>query len=118
MSVESILFDAVKGLVSNRAYPDFAPANVQMPYITYQQISGRSVVYTTSELPNKKNGRFQFNVWATTRAQANSISLAIEAALIALTTVQAEPLGSFTALSDKDLKTYGAMQDFSVWSDR
>lgn len=118
MSVETIIFNAVKGLVGNRAFPDFAPSGTVTPYITWQQVGGKSIVYTTKEQPDKLNGRFQFKVWSQTRSEANSLAVQIENALIALNTVQAEPLGAFSAVSEPDVKEYGTMQDFSIWSDR
>ncbi|QCT61233.1 DUF3168 domain-containing protein [Staphylococcus aureus] len=52
MSLESDIFDTLKGLVSNRVYPDVAPANAAKPYIVYQQISGPSPTYVEKTVPN------------------------------------------------------------------
>jgi len=118
MTVESALFDLAKGLVSNRVFPDTAPFGTQLPYIVYQQVGGQSLAYLGREIPSKKNGRFQFTSWAATRKAAAALQLSLEGALITATTVQASALGAAVALYEEDGPKFGAMQDFSVWSDR
>lgn len=118
MTVESDLFDTLKGLVSNRVYPDLAPAEAAKPYVVYQQIGGESPTFLERASPSKKNGRFQVVVWAETRAQASLVSLQIEAAMVAATVFQAKPVGDRTAVYDEDTQLRGSRQDFSVWSDR
>lgn len=118
MTVEATLFTLLTSLVAGRVYPDVAEEGATRPYITYQQVGGQSVAYTEGALPTSKNGRFQLNAWATTRAGAAALSLQIEAALVAAPTLQVEPLGAPVALYEPDTRLYGAMQDFSVWSAR
>jgi hypothetical protein len=60
----------------------------------------------------------QINVWSTTQVDANAIALAIEAALVVATTLQARPEGAFVATDDEVTKLFGARQDFSIWADR
>lgn len=118
MTVEADIYTALQSLVSGRVYPDVAPEGVTAPYITYQQIGGKATQYLEGALPDKKNGRFQISVWATTRTSASAIVLQIEAAIVAATAFQAEAIGA--PVSDRDTETnlYGAMQDFSIWSTR
>lgn len=118
MSVESDIYDALQGLVSGRCYPDEAPSGVALPYIVYQQVGGEALLYLENVLPSKKNGRIQVAVWATTRSQAASVSLAAEAAMVASTDFQASPLGASVADIDAQTDYRGMRQDFSVWSDR
>ncbi len=119
MTVESAIFDALKGLVSNRVFPDVAPLSTALPYITYQQIGGEAFAYIeNTTLPDAKNGRFQVNVWATTRAAAAALMLQAEAALIQSSAFQARAVGAPAATHEPDLNLYGAMQDFTVWSTR
>jgi hypothetical protein len=118
MTVEIDLFDVAKALVSNRVYPDTAPFGTTMPYIVYQQVGGLPFAYLGREVPSKKNGRFQFTSWAATRKAAAKLQLDLEAALITATTMQASALSGPVALYEEDGQKYGAMQDFSVWSDR
>jgi hypothetical protein len=118
MSVETDIYDTLQSLVSGRCYPDEAPSGAALPYIVYQQIGGESVLYMENVLPSKKNGRYQVAVWATTRTEAASISLAAEAAMVASTDFQVTPLGAAVADIDSQTNYRGARQDFSVWSDR
>lgn len=118
MSMESDLFDAIKGLVSNRMYPDIAPADVAKPYIVYQQISGPSPIYVEKVVPNLKGARIQVNVWAETRLQANTLALQIESAITTATAFDGKPVGAFTALYEEDTGLRGTRQDFYIWSAR
>jgi hypothetical protein len=118
MTVESDIFDGLKGLVSNRCFPDFAPVSTQRPYITYIQIGGEAVSFIENTVPSKKNGMFQVNVWAESRAQATQVALAIEAVMVISTAFQARPLSAVIADFDPDIPVYGTRQDFSIWSDR
>lgn len=118
MTIESDLFDAVKGLVSNRAFPDFAPLATALPYITYTQIGGEPASFVENTVPSKKNGRFQVNVWGTTRASCSSLILQIESALVTATAFQARPVSAASSDYDHDMALYGAMQDFTIWSTR
>lgn len=118
MTTESALFDLVKGLVSNRVYPDVAPQGTTRPYITYQQIGGRPVAFLESSLPSKRNGRFQVNVWADTRLAAAALALQVEAALVAATSMQISVLTEPVSDYEEDTGLFGTRQDFSVWSNR
>ena len=118
MTVESNIYDAVKGLVANRVFPDVAPSGTALPYITYQQVGGDAPTFLERSVVPKKNGSFQLNVWATTRAEAATLILAIEAALITATTFQAVPRAAPIAGYAEEPATYGYLQQFSIWSDR
>jgi hypothetical protein len=118
MTVESTLHSLLASLVASRVYPDVAPEGTARPYITYQQVGGRSPVYIEGALPTTKNGRFQLSIWSTSRASTAALALQAEAALVASTTLQAEPVGAPVAVHEPDTGLYGALQDFSVWSPR
>ena len=118
MTVEADIFTALKGLVGNRCYPDIAPITTAKPYITYTQIGGEAISYHDDIVPNLKNGRFQVNVWADTRASASSIILQIESAMVLAQSFQARPIGAASNNYDHDMQTYGSMQDFNVTSTR
>ena len=118
MTVEADIFTALKGLVGNRCYPDIAPITTAKPYITYTQIGGDAISYNDDIVPNLKNGRFQINVWADTRAIASSIILQVESAMVLAQSFQARPIGAASNDYDHDMLTYGAMQDFNVTSTR
>ncbi len=116
MSLESAIFDTLKGLVSNRVYPDLAPQGVTaLPRITYQQVGGRAFNYIEAAPVGKKNARMQINVWGGTRLQVAALSRQVEDALKSepalYTTVLAAPVASY----EPDTKLYGTRQDFSFF---
>ena len=118
MTIEADIYDTLKGLVGNRAFPDVAPLSTTRPYITYTQIGGEAVSFMERGLPSKKHGRFQVNVWGDTRASVSAVILQVEAAMDAATAFQAEAVGAPSSDYDPDIPVYGSIQDFSVWSDR
>lgn len=118
MTVNAAICDLLNGLVSNRVYPDFAPPNTPKPYITFQKVGGRAISFLGAEVPSKKNGRFQFSVWGTSRESVDAIALQVENTFLTATTIQAEPIGGAVARSEPEAKLYGSIQDFSIWSDR
>ncbi len=118
MTVEADLFNLLKTLVSNRAFPDFAPVNTNRPYITYQQIGGKVTVFTEGKMADRDNARFQINVWGDTRSSVKAISKQIETLLVESTVFQAQPESAARADYDHDSLVYGSMQDFSIWSVR
>lgn len=118
MSVESNIFDALKTLVGNRVYPDYAPFETQRPFITYSQFGGQPLTFLEKALPSKKNGLFQIHVWADTRATASQLGESIEAALIQAAAFEAEPVSGMRSIYDHELPIYGASQDFSIWFNR
>ena len=127
MSVESTIFNALKGLVSNRVFPDVAPDLTVRPYITYQQVGGKAVNFLAQAaevtvgsppatiFPSKANARIQVNVWADTRAAASALAKQVEDALRAVTALQTSVEGAPIALYEVDTKLRGTMQDFSFW---
>lgn len=118
MTVEADLFNTLKSLVSNRMYPDLAPAGVARPYIVYQQVGGQAPTFLERASPSKKNGRIQIAAWADTRAAASALGLQIEAAMVAATVFDAKPSGAAVSTYDEDTQLRGSLQDFSVWSNR
>lgn len=118
MTLEAKLFALLTALVSGRIFPDVAPFDTQRPYIIWQQIGGQAVTFLENTVPSKRNANVQISAWADTRAQANDLSLDIEATLTLATTLQARPLSAHVSEHEPDLMRYGARQDFSIWADR
>lgn len=118
MTIEASIFDAIKSLCSNRVFPDVAPYGATLPYITYTQVGGEPVSYLERIVPSIQNGRFQFNVWGTTRESCSALMAQIENALVTSTAFQATTLGAPTSIYDSDMALYGAMCDYSIWSTR
>lgn len=118
MTIEADIYTAIKSLVSNRCFPDFAPLSTARPYITYVQIGGEAISYLDNTVPDGKIGRFQINVWGDTRASVSALMLQVEAAMIQATAFSARPVSAPSSDYDHDSLVYGAMQDFSVFSTR
>ncbi|WP_275760836.1 DUF3168 domain-containing protein [Ralstonia pseudosolanacearum] len=117
MTVEAEIRRLVAPMVGDRVYPDEAPADEPLPYVTYSQIGGRPFTFLAG-LPDKRNGRFQFNVWAQTRDEASLLMRAIADALELDDVLQATPLGELAATVEPETKLRGATQDFSIWFSR
>lgn len=118
MTVETDILAALTGLVAGRVFPDIAPQKTPRPYITFQQIGGIGLQPLDNSLPDKKNGRFQLDVWATTRMAASSLALQVEAALVGSTVFTCRAIGAHANTHEPDEGLYGTSQDFSVWSSR
>lgn len=116
MTTESLIFDALKGLVSDRVYPDQAPDKCAKPYIVYQQVGGIGVNFLDPTIPSKKNARMQLSVWGSSRESVVALARSVEDALRAVTTLQPTVLSAPIADYDSQTKLYGTHQDFSVWS--
>lgn len=115
MSVEQNIYDALRVLVANRVYPDFAPEDAARPYITYQQVGGQPVNFIDPTVPSMKNARFRVTVWATTRSEAASLIRQIEDALRVDAALQTTVLTAPAAMADPETRLKGAQQDFSFW---
>ena len=116
--MESSLYDLLKGLVGNRMIPDVAPIGTAHPYITWQAVGGQSLRFLDNTAGDKRNTRLQINTWAKTRPEATAIARQIEDVLCATSVFVATPLGEAVSDYDNETKTYGAMQDFSIFSAR
>lgn len=116
MTVEVIVYAAIKSLVANRAYPDTAPINAVRPYITYQKVGGESINFMDQTIPDKSNARVQINVWAETRGTAALLAKQVEQAMRVTTELQTTVLGQPISTFEPDTLLYGTRQDFSVWS--
>lgn len=115
MSLEADIFTAIKSLVSNRVYPDLAPANAVKPYVTYQAVGGSAVNFMDSTVPSQKNARVQVNVWGDTRASVSTLARQIEDALRATVALKATVLGAPVASYEPETGLRGSRQDFSFW---
>lgn len=118
MTVESEIVATLGPLVGGRVFPDDAPFGTARPYITYQQIGGLPIVYTSNDIPDGKVGYFQFNTWAASRMSAAALQLDIESALLQASAFSATVNSGPIATREPDLGLYGTIQDFSIWSPR
>ena len=86
MSIESTLYDAlqndagVTALVGARVYPQVAPDNAAVPYITYQVIVG-TAFNLIAGAPDAERKVIQVNCISNSYANAKAISEACKAAI-------------------------------------
>lgn len=118
-SMESILFDTLKGLVGNRVFPSVAPELTPTPYITYQSAGGEQAInFMDGEQPSKKNARIQINVWDKQLVSALALAQRAETALRgASTTLSTTVLSGQRTTYEQDTKLHGTIQFFSCWAD-
>lgn len=114
MSLEATITALLEGLVDGRLYPDVGPDTSVYPFITYQQVGGRSLQYLEKTLPGHEHARLQVNVWAKTRLEANQLARAVAHALVQ-SPMPCETYGAFAAIYEPAIKKYGTRQDFGLW---
>jgi hypothetical protein len=113
--IETSIVATIGPILGGRIFPDTAPFDTPKPWGTYIQVGGEATTFIDKAAPGIRNARIQINVWAATRAQANTVMQQIEAALVAATDMDARPLSAFSSLHEPDLSLYGAMQEFDCW---
>lgn len=104
--------------VCPRVFPDFAPTETERPYVTFQQVGGEVVQCLDNTVPSKENASMQVNVWSDSRKEAKAVILAIEARLLATTTIQVASQAAAVSDFDADMERYCSRQDFDIWADR
>lgn len=115
MTVETVLYAALSPLVSGRVYPMIAAPNCARPFITYQQVGGRSVSFLESGVVGKRNGRFQFNVWSDDFQEAMTLMRSLADLIVDHPTLRAYALGEAIARYEDEVLLFGAESDFSIW---
>ena len=118
MTVEADLYAAIKGLVGNRCFPDFAPLGTLRPFITFEQTGGDALYFLDGALPNTKHGRFEIGVFADSRSQCAAIALQVEAAMASAPAFQCSAIHAQISDYASDVMIYSSTQNFSVFSAR
>lgn len=101
-----------------RVFPDVAPYETALPYVTFQHIGGTPLRYLDNAAADKRHTMVQINTWAATRAEALSLCRQIEEALCASTAFTAQPDSEPIGDVDGDTDRRGCIQDFSIWAPR
>ncbi|MGV2862148.1 DUF3168 domain-containing protein [Achromobacter sp. AGC39] len=114
--LEPMIVAALAPLVEGRVFPDTAAGDTPMPFMTYQQVGGRDVVFVDGETADKQGARVQINVWAKCRLNASGLIAAARAILCGAPTF-ARPEGGPVSLTDPITGFKGATQDFMIWHD-
>lgn len=113
MTVDVLVFNALKDLAGGRVYPDEAPPNVTAPYIIFQGVGGESINFVESTVSGKRNVRMQIAVWGKTREEVSQISEQAEERVI--TVLKSPSIGAAMWDNDPQTRLRGALQDFSIW---
>jgi hypothetical protein len=116
MIPEEHVRDALTGLVDGRIFPDFAPSNTPVPFITFQAVGGEPINFVSGDLPDKTNTRMQVNVWAEDRFEAAALGQQVEEAMRAVVSLQVEVITGRVSTFDENTNFRGTMQDFSLWT--
>ena len=117
VSLESDLSALLKTLCP-RVFPDLAPINTTLPYVTWQALGGESARFLDGTAADKRNVYLQVNVWAKTRLESLALIRAIEDALCMSATLTARPEGEAISTYESDTLLYGSLQRYSVWAAR
>lgn len=118
MTIEADIRNAIKSLVADRCFPDFAPLGTVRPFITFEQAGGDALYFLDGALPDKKHGRFEIGVYADSRATCASIALQVEAAMAAATAFQSMAIHAPVSDYASETMIYSSTQNFSVFSTR
>lgn len=117
MSIEEVIFSATSSLFSGRVFPDWSLPGTARPFMVYSQVGGvpsNTVCGNTTA----QNHRIQFTIWCDAagggRPMANGLMRQVES-IITSSPIYGVSLGGLQAMFDEMTKTYGAMQDFSIW---
>lgn len=116
MTIETDIVMTVGALCGGRIFPDVASFDTAKPFVTYIQVGGETIdtINDYPAAPNLRNSRIQFNVWATTRNEANTLMRTIEDALRAAP-LNGRPAGALIARHEEVTDTKGAQLDFKFW---
>ena len=113
MTFEATLRSTVASVLADQVFPDVAPVGQALPYATWQMVGGDTAEFLEGGAAVGRNARVQFNVWASTRQQANDLMRQLEDVM--RVSLLASPQGALLARFDSTVGVYGAQQDFSVW---
>ena len=118
MTVETDIFIALKSLVGNRVYENFAPLGTPRPFIVYEHNGGEALSFLDGALPDKKHGIFEISVYSDDRLTRTSIALQVESAMAAQTAFVSAAITSQFSAYAQDVKIYSSTQNFSIYSTR
>lgn len=113
MGLEASIKTTLAAIAGGRTYPDVPPDNPTFPLNVYQQVGGAVINPLEGGDPNKDNARVQIVTWAKSRLEASSV--ARQARLAMVSTLNATLLGAPVSLYDETTKNYGTRADYSVW---
>jgi hypothetical protein len=103
-----------------RVFAASAPVNTTRPFVTWEHIGGDPLRYMEGSAAPQRLALLQINTWASTKAEAMALALAIEDALCLASAFAARPNGAARGdhSSEVEPALYGAAQDFEVLGTR
>ena len=117
MSAETEIFQLLNGICP-RVFPDIAPPETPMPFITYSGIGGPSMRYASGEAMASHYPTIQINVWSSQRAEALALIRQAEEVICAAASINAEPQSEPLWQHDPHVGAYGCLQRFDVFATR
>lgn len=114
MTIETDLVAALDALCGGRCYADVAPAGTATPFITYQQVGGKTVDFIEGGPATKRNARIQVTCWHSSRGAVNALMRQVEDALQSAP-FYGQPDGALIARVEEGAPLKGSHQDFSLW---
>lgn len=115
MTPEAQIRNSILSLASGGVYFDTAALDTAKPVAIITRIGGNAVNFLEATKPSKRHLRYQINVFATSRLQADSIGRQIEDTLVAQFKGYVE--GGMVSTYDETSNLSGTRQDFSFWFD-
>lgn len=119
MSMGEDIYTALSGdatlaaLVGTRIYPQWRAQDAALPAVTFYQVSENPQNTIGGELA-LRNHQYQFDVWADSYSEAQSVVTALNAAVLAASTFKAHRLGQ-QELYEPQLEVHRVSVDFSIW---
>ena len=101
-----------------RVFTDFAPSGTARPFVTFQLMGGRALGWLDRSAADKRHSLVQIDVWSEKRSETTALIQQIEAAMRAATAFKAWPNAEPLSDNQDELGWYGALQDFSIYSNR
>lgn len=115
MSMESMVSEALQGLVAGRVFPDLAASGTARPFITFRAVGGTPITFLDGSSPARENVRVQVSVWAATRSEASTLGKQAEDALRAATGLQTTVLTGRSANVDSATESRCTLQEFEFF---
>lgn len=111
---------SLTALVSTRIYPEVFPQGATKPCITYERIASTPEPTHDSSVGSELSGaRFQFDIWATTRASCKAVQDKLRTALHAKRTVtgaQAVLLLDERIMYEPDTELRHGISEYRIWN--
>ena len=117
MSTKAEMVTLLGGLFGERLFADVAPDKTQLPYATWAQVGGPAITFFEGANTSKRAGRIQFNIWANTAWEADTLANAL-ADIVVATPINGEPQGAPRSAYSQPPNMRGMQQDFIIWFDQ